>query len=118
MDCQRKTRDRIADRLRLLKEAGHVRATIDRTLRPLGLNVTTYGILRIVSQNPKCTVQAMEADLGWFHGTTANVVRLLIDEGCLSKIRSENDGRVRLLHLTDQGHSLYLKATDKLEGVL
>lgn len=78
---------------------------------PLGLTPVQYAALQAVASAPGTDQRTLARTIGLDTSTTGGVVDRLEARGVLQRSANPDDRRVRLLTLTDAGHTLLAKAT-------
>lgn len=79
-------------------------------LKPLGLTYTQYLVLLLLWENDGITVGEICERLMLDSGTVSPLLKKMQETGCIEKKRSEEDERVVIITLTDNGRALQDKA--------
>ena len=117
------TRDRMTatpalDHSRLITLVGYAasRAAIElrkdfaRHLGPLGLKVLDYSILVLVASNPEVNQKQLGEALDVSAPNMAITLDRLVENGWVERVRSTQDRRAMLIHLTAAGRDLVKRA--------
>lgn len=87
-----------------------------RAYRPildgLGLTYPQYLVMLVLWEEEGLSVKSLGERLHLDSGTLTPLLKRLESKGLVSRGRSEQDERVRVLHLTDEGRMLKLGARD------
>ena len=83
----------------------------DEALRQQGLRITQFSMLRGLARLGKATLTELADELALDRTTMSRSIRLLIDAGWVNIVAGEEDGRERILSLSNQGKK---KLTDAL----
>ena len=86
-------------------------------LKPLGITYTQYLVLLVLWENDGITVGEICDRLMLDNGTVSPLLKKMQQEGFVDKKRSDEDDRVVLITLTDEGRALQEKAKDVPEKV-
>lgn len=86
-------------------------------LEPLGLTYTQYVTMMVLWEREEISVKDLCQELYLDSGTITPVIKKLMKDGYISKFRSENDERVVIVRITEEGMALYEKAKDIPEHV-
>ncbi|HPI99222.1 MAG TPA: bifunctional helix-turn-helix transcriptional regulator/GNAT family N-acetyltransferase, partial [Synergistales bacterium] len=86
----------------------------DRYVLSSPFSLSEARVLYEVSHQQKCTAKALMTQLGLDAGYLSRMIRKFEKEGLLTRVRSDKDGRIFFLKLTNQGR----KALDSLEQKL
>jgi DNA-binding MarR family transcriptional regulator len=78
----------------------------DQVLEELGLGRAHHRALHFIGRNPGITVSGLLAILRITKQSLARVLNALVDEGYVGQAPGFEDRRLRLLTLTDKGHTL------------
>ncbi len=106
------------DHSRLTRLAGYAasRAAIElrkdfaRHLGPLGLKVVDYSILVLVASNPEVNQKQLGEALDISAPNMAITLDRLVESGWVERVRSTQDRRAMLIHLTAAGRELVQRA--------
>ena len=82
----------------------------DEYLRDLGLKITQFSILRCLWYLKQAPQKELEKWLVLDQATLTRNLKPLIRDGYIQTHRSEEDGRITLVSLTDDGVTLYKQA--------
>ena len=80
-----------------------IRWVADHELGETGLSTATYLLLRSIHDNPEMTQNELCEHTQVDKATVAKGVAKLESLGYVSRVVDSNDGRIRRLHLTDEG---------------
>ena len=86
-------------------------------LKPLGLTYTQYLVLLVLWEKDGITVGEICDRLMLDNGTVSPLLKKMQQEGFVDKKRSDEDDRVVLITLTDEGRALQERAKDIPEKV-
>ena len=86
----------------LREAARNATALYDRALKPAGLKVTMFRLLRRIEANPDAPISLLAADMQLDRSTLGRNLKVLERQGLVSLSDAE-DGRVRAVVLTDKG---------------
>jgi DNA-binding MarR family transcriptional regulator len=75
----------------------------DEALRPQGIRITQFSMLRGLARLGEVTLTALSNELALDRTTTSRGVKLLIDAGWIDALTGEEDGREKILKLSDRG---------------
>ena len=97
----------------------------DEALRPQGLRITQFSVLRGLQRLGKATLTELSEELALDRTTMSRSVKLLIDAGWVDATAGEKDGREKILKLNDRGKKklqdctpAWSKAQSKVEAHL
>ena len=95
----------------------------DDALRPQGLKITQFSMLRGLQRLGRATLSALADELALDRTTMSRGVKPLIDAGWIDSSTGESDAREKLLELSDQGRKklkdampAWSKAQEKFEA--
>lgn len=80
------------------------------SLGPLGLKVVDYSILVLVDANPEVNQKQLGAALDLSAPNMAITIDRLVERGWVERVRSTQDRRAMLIHLTPAGRALVRRA--------
>ena len=86
-------------------------------LKPLGLTYTQYIMFLVLWEEDKITVGDLCRRLKLDTGTVTPMLKNTEKQGLIKRIRSEDDERVVVVSLTEEGKVLYKKAKDIPEKI-
>ena len=86
-------------------------------LKPLGLTYTQYIMFLVLWEEDKITVGDLCRRLKLDTGTVTPMLKNTEKQGLIKRIRSEDDERVVVVSLTEEGKALYKKAKDIPEKI-
>ena len=86
-------------------------------LKPLGLTYTQYIMFLVLWEEEKITVGDLCRRLKLDTGTVTPMLKNTEKQGLIKRIRSEDDERVVVVSLTEEGKALYKKAKDIPEKI-
>lgn len=92
-------------------------AVFSEQLQPLGLTPLQFAVLSSVARHPGLDQRSLARRVALDASTTGGVVDRLQARGALHRQLSPEDRRVRLLHLTDEGHALLAQALGPVQAV-
>jgi DNA-binding MarR family transcriptional regulator len=75
----------------------------DEALGPQGIRITQFSMLRGLARLGDATLTALSDELALDRTTTSRGVKLLIDAGWIDASTGEEDGREKILKLSDRG---------------
>ncbi|MGQ7847212.1 MarR family winged helix-turn-helix transcriptional regulator [Granulosicoccus sp. 3-233] len=81
-----------------------------KLLADLGLTYPQYLAMLVLWEGDGITIQAMASRLQLEGATTTPLIQRLEKLGLVSRVRSRDDERRVMIHLTDKGHDLYRRA--------
>lgn len=91
----------------LLNTAGKLLVQrVSETLKPAGLNVAEYGLLRIIAEEGPVTQNAFAAKYDVDRTTVTEIVDGLEERRLVVRLKSKTDRRCNELHLTPGGKKL------------
>jgi DNA-binding MarR family transcriptional regulator len=97
----------------------------DDALRPQGLRITQFSMLRGLARLGEATLTALADELALDRTTMSRGVKLLIDAGWIDSSAGEEDAREKILKLSDRGKKklqeampAWSKAQSKVEAHL
>ncbi|WP_407528989.1 MarR family winged helix-turn-helix transcriptional regulator [Methylobacterium oryzisoli] len=90
--------------------ARHLTRLYDETLAPTGLGLNQYSILAKIDRHGSLPIQDLAALLVMDRSTLGHLVRPLQQRGLVTIRPSEEDGRKRVVALTEQGGALLSSA--------
>lgn len=99
----------------------HVISLYTPCLKPLGLTYTQYLVLLVLWEKDRITVGEICSRLMLDNGTISPLLKKMQQAGYIEKTRGEDDDRVVLITLTEEGRALQEKAKDipgKVAGCL
>ncbi|MCJ2015681.1 MarR family winged helix-turn-helix transcriptional regulator [Methylobacterium sp. J-076] len=100
----------------LRRAARAATAIYDQALRPTGLRVTQFAILRILDRRGPLPVTRLAAEAGLERTTMARNLDPLERRGLVRIVAGEADARSRLTELTDAGRSALAEALPHWRG--
>lgn len=92
------------------RAAIELRKDFARHLGPLGLKVVDYSILVLVAANPEVNQKQLGEALDVSAPNMAITLDRLVENGWVERVRSTQDRRAMLIHLTPAGRSLVQRA--------
>jgi len=100
----------------LIRTYGAVIRSVETLLRPLGLNLSRYEVLLLLSFTRAGRLPSMRLrDLLMVHGSSVTyLVDRLEEAGFVSREADPEDGRVALVCLTDAGRAVVEEASNRL----
>jgi DNA-binding MarR family transcriptional regulator len=75
----------------------------DEALRPQGLRITQFSVLRGLARLGEATLTELSDELALDRTTMSRSIKLLIDAGWVDAATGEEDGREKILNLSDRG---------------
>jgi len=100
----------------LLNTAGRLLVErVSTTLKPAGLNVHEYGLLRIIQAEGPVTQNAFAAKYHVDRTTVVEIVDGLEERGLVQRIKSPTDRRANELHLTPAGKKLLARVVKMVD---
>ena len=81
-------------------------------LKPLGITYTQYIMFLVLWEEEKITVGELCKRLKLDTGTVTPMLKNTEKQGLIKRTRSEDDERVVVVSLTEEGNALYKKAKD------
>lgn len=84
---------------------------VSETLKPSGLTIQEYGLLRIISIEGPITQNAFAAKWAIDRTTVTEIVDALEDRGVIVRLKSKTDRRYNELHLTPAGKKLLARVS-------
>lgn len=97
--------------MRLRKASRRVSQIYDRSLEPLGLTVTQYGVLGNLAGQDGASIGTLAARLVMDPTTLTRTIRPLVKQGFVALAPDPHDQRARRLHLTPSGRKAYQDAS-------
>jgi len=102
----------------LLAVAAHrFRARAEQALEPLGLAVRHFGILATLQHFGPVPQHQLAASVCIDRSTMVTLIDELEDRGWVRRARNPEDRRTHLIHLNDEGRTLFLRASEYLRRV-
>jgi DNA-binding MarR family transcriptional regulator len=92
------------------RAAIELRKDFARSLGPLGLKVVDYSILMLVASNPEVNQKQLGEALDISAPNMAITLDRLVENGWVERVRSTQDRRPMLIHLTVAGRALVKRA--------
>ena len=92
------------------RAAIELRKDFARALGPLGLKVVDYSILVLVATNPEVNQKQLGEALDVSAPNMAITLDRLVERGWVERVRSTQDRRAMLIHLTAAGRDLVRRA--------
>ncbi len=92
------------------RAAIELRKDFARHLGPLGLKVVDYSILMLVASNPEVNQKQLGEALDISAPNMAITLDRLVENGWVERVRSTQDRRAMLIHLTAAGRALVKRA--------
>ena len=92
------------------RAAIELRKDFARHLGPLGLKVVDYSILMLVASNPEVNQKQLGEALDISAPNMAITLDRLVENGWVERVRSTQDRRAMLIHLTAAGRALVKQA--------
>ena len=92
------------------RAALELRKAFTRHLGPLGLKVVDYSILVLLASNPGVNQKQLGQALDISAPNMAITLDRLVESGWVERVRSTQDRRAMLIHLTDAGRELVSRA--------
>lgn len=92
------------------RAAIELRKDFARSLGPLGLKVVDYSILMLVASNPEVNQKQLGEALDISAPNMAITLDRLVENGWVERVRSTQDRRAMLIHLTIAGRALVKRA--------
>ena len=92
------------------RAAIELRKDFARSLGPLGLKVVDYSILMLVASNPEVNQKQLGEALDISAPNMAITLDRLVENGWVERVRSTQDRRAMLIHLTAAGRALVKRA--------
>jgi DNA-binding MarR family transcriptional regulator len=109
----------------LRRASSGVTKIYDEALRPRGLRITQFSLLRGLGRLGKATLTELSDELALDRTTMSRSVQVLIDAGWVDASVGEKDGREKILKLNDRGRKtiqdampLWSKAQARVENHL
>jgi DNA-binding MarR family transcriptional regulator len=106
----------------LRRASGGLTKIYDEALRPQGLRITQFSLLRALDRLGKATLTELADELALDRTTMSRSVKLLIEAGWVDATAGEKDGREKILKLNDRGRKtiqdalpLWSKAQGRVE---
>jgi MarR family transcriptional regulator for hemolysin len=94
------------------------RQAIDARLKDLGISQAGWMAIAMVAKAPEALSQKQLADLLAVEGPTiVAMIDRLVAAGLVERVPSALDRRVKLIHLTDAGRTLYDKVKQRADAV-
>jgi DNA-binding MarR family transcriptional regulator len=87
----------------LRRASSGVTKIYDEALRPQGLRVTQFSLLRGLARLGQATLTELSDELALDRTTMSRSVKLLIDAGWVDATAGKRDGREKILVLNDRG---------------
>jgi len=85
-------------------------STLDSRLRPLGLNVSRYRTMAVLSRFGACTMTEVASFTGMDRTTLTRVADQLVASGWAERLSEAKDRRQVLLQFTETGREVYMEA--------
>jgi len=92
-------------------------SAVDAALRPHGLGLTQWYVLYHVANDGPLTQRNLTERLAVERATLSGVVASLVRKGLVEQLPDDNDGRVRLVRLTDLGQRRWAEVADPIEPI-
>lgn len=92
------------------RAAIELRKAFTKHLGPLGLKVLDYSILVLVASNPQVNQKQLGVALDVSAPAMAITIDRLVEAGWVERVRSTQDRRAMLIHLTRAGRELVARA--------
>jgi len=92
-------------------------SAVDAALRPHGLGLTQWYVLYHVANDGPLTQRNLTERLAVERATLSGVVASLVRKGLVEQLPDDNDGRVRLVRLTDLGRQRWAAVADPIEPI-
>jgi DNA-binding MarR family transcriptional regulator len=106
----------------LRRASSGVTKIYDEALRPQGLRITQFSLLRGLARLGQATLTELSGELALDRTTMSRSVKLLIDAGWVDATVGKKDGREKILVLNDRGRKtikdampLWSKAQARIE---
>ena len=87
-----------------------LRKTFSRHMDPLGLKVVEFSILVLVASNARVNQKRIGQALDISAPNLAVTLDRMVERGWVERVRSTEDRRAQLVHLTDKGRELVQRA--------
>ncbi|MFT3664112.1 MarR family winged helix-turn-helix transcriptional regulator [Piscinibacter sp.] len=87
-----------------------LRRDFERALGPLGLKVLDYSLLVLVASNPEVNQKQLGEALDISAPNMAITLDRLVERGWVERVRSTQDRRAMIIHLTPAGSALAARA--------
>lgn len=87
-----------------------LRKDFERSLGPLGLKVLDYSLLVLVASNPEVNQKQLGEALDVSAPNMAITLDRLVERGWVERVRSTQDRRAMIIHLTTSGRDLVKRA--------
>jgi len=87
-----------------------LRKDFERSLGPLGLKVLDYSLLVLVASNPEVNQKQLGEALDVSAPNMAITLDRLVERGWVERVRSTQDRRAMIIHLTAAGRDLVKRA--------
>ena len=87
-----------------------LRKDFERELGPLGLKVLDYSLLVLVASNPEVNQKQLGEALDVSAPNMAITIDRLVERGWVERVRSTQDRRAMIIHLTAAGRDLVKRA--------
>ena len=81
-------------------------------LDEIGLTYTQYIVMMVMWEHKRVSVKELGEKLYLDSGTLTPVLKSLESKGCVTRTRSDEDERVLIVGITDQGEALKERAAD------
>jgi DNA-binding MarR family transcriptional regulator len=95
----------------LRRASSGVTKIYDDALRPHGLRITQFSMLRGLARLGEATLTELSDELALDRTTMSRSVKPLIDAGWIDASTGETDGREKILKLSDRGKKKLYEAT-------
>ena len=87
-----------------------LRKDFERELGPLGLKVLDYSLMVLVASNPEVNQKQLGEALDVSAPNMAITIDRLVERGWVERVRSTQDRRAMIIHLTPDGRELVKRA--------
>jgi DNA-binding MarR family transcriptional regulator len=87
-----------------------LRKDFERTLGPLGLKIVDYSLMVLVVSNPEVNQKQLGEALDISAPNMAITIDRLVERGWVERVRSTQDRRAMIIHLTATGRELVKRA--------
>lgn len=92
-------------------------SAVEAALRPHGLGVTQWHVMYHLANDGPSTQRDLTEWLAVERATLSGVVASLVRKGLVEQLPDDNDGRVRLVRLTDLGRQRWAAVADPIEPI-
>lgn len=83
----------------------------DEALRPVGLRITQFSLLRGLNRLGEATVTELAIEAALDRTTMSRNVKLLVEAGWIEVVPGKGDGREKVLRLNNVGRNVITRAT-------